>query len=84
MPTEIYYFSGTGNSLFAARALQQRLPGAVLIPIASLIGQKRVTAPASVVGFVFPVHALTIPVIVKRSIKKTDFSSAQYIFAVAT
>jgi len=33
MKTEIYYFSGTGNSLHVARELQKRLTGAMLIPV---------------------------------------------------
>jgi len=31
METEIYYFSGTGNLLFAARELQKRLPGSAIV-----------------------------------------------------
>jgi flavodoxin len=37
MGTEIYYFSGTGNSLYVARELQKRVPEAELIPIVSLL-----------------------------------------------
>jgi hypothetical protein len=33
MNAEIYYFSGTGNSLHVAKELQTRLPGARLAPI---------------------------------------------------
>ncbi len=84
MSTEIYYFSGTGNSLFAAKEVKKRLPDASLVPIVSLIDKPRVKTRGSRVGIVFPVHALTIPIIVKRFIKKADFSSAGYIFAVAT
>ncbi len=32
MKTEIYYFSGTGNSLFIAKEIQKRLPDAEIIP----------------------------------------------------
>jgi formate hydrogenlyase subunit 6/NADH:ubiquinone oxidoreductase subunit I/flavodoxin len=84
MSTEIYYFSGTGNSLFAARELQKRLQDAKLVPVASLIYKPEIKTAGSSVGIVFPVHALTIPIIVKRFIKKTDFGSANYIFAAAT
>ncbi len=84
MSTEIYYFSGTGNSLFVAKELAKRLPDANLVPIASLIDTPEVKASGSKVGIVFPVHALTIPIAVSRFIKKADFSSAGYIFAVAT
>lgn len=84
MNTEIYYFSGTGNSLFVARELQKRLPGSELKPIVSLVNEQEVKTSGSRVGIVFPVHALTIPIIVKKFIEKADFSSAEYIFAVAT
>ncbi len=84
MSTEIYYFSGTGNSLFAARELQKRLPDAKLLPIASLLGKKIIQTEAVTVGFVFPVHALTIPFAVKEFLAKADLASAGYLFTVAT
>jgi flavodoxin len=34
---EIYYFSGTGNSLYVAKELQKRIPESNLIPIVSLL-----------------------------------------------
>ena len=37
MSTEIYYFSGTGNSLHVAKELQKRMPETKLIPILSLV-----------------------------------------------
>ena len=33
MTIEIYYFSGTGNSLFIAQELKKRLPECSLVPI---------------------------------------------------
>lgn len=84
MSTEIYYFSGTGNSLYAARELQKRIPDTNLIPIVSLLDKDVIRTNGKSVGIVFPVHALTIPIAVKRFLKKTDMGSAEYIFAVAT
>jgi flavodoxin len=37
--TEIYYFSGTGNSLNVARELQKRIPKTDIIPIVSLLNK---------------------------------------------
>ncbi len=54
MSTEIYYFSGTGNSLHVAKELQQRLPAAALTPIVRLLPQDTIRAGADTVGFVFP------------------------------
>jgi len=36
MTTEIYYLSGTGNSLHVAKELQKRIADTELIPISSL------------------------------------------------
>ena len=84
MSTEIYYFSGTGNSLHVAQELQKRVPGAKLIPIVSLVREKSVTASAKTVGFVFPHYASSLPRIVHTFIEKLDLSSAGYLFAIAT
>ena len=84
MSTEIYYFSGTGNSLFIARELQSRLPDSMLIPIVSLLDMESIHTKGTTIGLVFPVHVLTIPIAVKRFIKKADFRSADYLFAIAT
>jgi flavodoxin len=36
---EIYYFTGSGNSLYVAKELQARIPGSDLIPIVSLLNK---------------------------------------------
>ncbi len=84
MSTEIYYFSGTGNSLHVAKELQKRIPETELIPIVSLLDKDVLKTSGQTLGFVFPVHALTIPVAVKKFLRKIDPTSAEYIFAVAT
>lgn len=84
MSIQIYYFSGTGNSLFVAQELQKRLPHAELIPIVSFFGKGKVKSAADTVGFVFPVHDFTLPIVVRQFIEKTDFSAATYLFAAAT
>ena len=84
MCTEIYYFSGTGNSLHVAEELEKQIPCTKLIPIVTLLDSKIIKSNAKTVGFVFPVHSLTIPIAVKKFLKKIDLTSAEYIFAVAT
>lgn len=84
MSTEIYYFSGTGNSFYVAKELQKRIPDAKLVPIVSILNNDVIKTNGKSVGIIFPVHALTIPIAVKRFLKKADMSSAEYIFAVAT
>jgi ferredoxin len=84
MSTEIYYFSGTGNSLHIARELQRRMPGTRLTPIVGLLDVEPVKTGAEAVGFVFPQYASMAPKIVEGFIKRLDLDSAKYIFAVAT
>lgn len=84
MSTEIYYFSGTGNSFYVARELQKRIPESILIPMVSLLHQDHIKTRTDSVGIIFPVHALTIPIAVKRFLKKVNLHSTKYIFAIAT
>jgi len=84
MDTELYYFSGTGNSLLVARELATRIPGACLVPIVQCLEHRNVRARGRAVGLVFPVHALTIPIVVRRFVERLDVGPADYLFAVAT
>lgn len=81
---EIYYFSGTGNSLHVAKELQKRIPGANLISIVNLLTKDGIETNGETVGFVFPIHGMTIPIPVKKFIKKLDLKSTKCIFAIAT
>jgi Pyruvate/2-oxoacid:ferredoxin oxidoreductase delta subunit len=82
--TDIYYFSGTGNSLHVARGLQTRIPDTRLVPIVGLLGEDTVKASAETVGLVFPQYASSTPKLVDRFIGKLDLGAAEYVFAVAT
>lgn len=73
---EIYYFSGTGNSLHVAKELQERIPETTLIPIVSLLNKESVNTDGETVGFVFPIHGMTIPIPVKTFLKKLTLQSA--------
>lgn len=84
MSTGIYYFSGTGNSLHAARELQKRLSASELIPIVRALRLGDIKTKADAVGFVFPNFCLTAPIPVHEFLQRTDLSSAQYLFAICT
>ena len=79
MNTEIYYFSGTGNSLHAARELRKRIPETELIPIVSLLDRNIIKTNADTVGFIFPIHLAMAPAPVIEFVKKMDLKSAEYI-----
>ena len=84
MSIDIYYYSGTGNSLYVAREFQKRIPEANLIPIIRLLSRGAIRTSADTVGFVFPNFCLTIPIPVYEFLHKADLASAGYIFAICT
>lgn len=84
MSADIYYFSGTGNSLHVAKELQKRIPEAKLKPIISLLDEKVIEIQAETVGFVFPVYLMSVPAPVRKFLKKLDLKGCRYVFAVAT
>lgn len=84
MSIEIYYYSGTGNSLHVAKELQKRIPEADLIPIISLLGNADIETKAETVGFVFPIYLMSIPAPVRKFLKRLDLKSVKYCFAIAT
>ena len=84
MSTQIYYFSGTGNSLHVAQELEKRLPDSDLVPIISVLKDAHIATTAETVGLVFPIHNLNAPIPVMRFLQRVDMESAKYIFAIAT
>ncbi len=86
MSAEIYYFSGTGNSLVVARDIAKKLNGE-MISISSVIDKKSITPLTDVVGIVFPVYYEPhggVPLIVRRFVKKLENIAGKYIFAICT
>ena len=84
MNTEIYYFSGTGNTFYVAKELQKRIKDSKLIPIVSLLKQEIIEIHGETMGFVFPLHGMTVPIPVKIFLKKIKLKSVEYIFSIAT
>ncbi len=84
MITEIYYFSGTGNSLHAAKEMSKRMQGAVLVPVVAALKKSSIETAGEVIGIVAPIHAFSLPLPVLEFIKKADFRSAKYVFILTT
>jgi len=78
----IYYFTGTGNSLYIARRLSELIDSAAVMPICKhTVADKT----ASVIGLVFPVYLWGLPEAVVRFIDSMDNCfDGKYIFAVAS
>lgn len=82
--TKIFYFSGTGNSLHLANQLSEQIEDSVALSIVSRLSQRTEESLSGSVGFVFPVHAFSMPGAVKEFIKSLTFDKDTYIFAIAT
>ena len=86
MTTEVYYFSGTGNSFAAAREIAIGL-GGDLLSIPAAVRKQRVELKADCVGIVFPAYLAQmhgIPLIVERFVGRLEGMEKKYMFAVAT
>jgi len=81
--TELYVFSGTGNSLATARQLGRRLD-AQLVSIPASMDRESVSTVADTVGLVFPVYHKSIPLIIKQFVEKLEVGPDAYLFAVCT
>ncbi len=84
MKTEIYYFTGTGNSLRIAKELKTNLSESELIPIVSSLAQNVIKTNANIVGMVFPIYAFDLPWMVEDFIKRLQFENKSYIFAISS
>src|SRR5664280_88847 len=84
MSIEVYYFSGTGNSLHVAKELQKRIPETNLLPIASFLNKGVIKTNGETIGIVFPIHLAMLPSPVMEFLKKLDLKSSNYILAIAT
>lgn len=82
MKTDIYLYSGTGNSLWTARRLSEELGDTTLHPV-SKIDDNTVEPQGEIVGFVFPVHIWGIPRKVVQFIDKLKADNSKYYFAAA-
>ncbi|HEX3001026.1 MAG TPA: EFR1 family ferrodoxin [Methanoregula sp.] len=85
MKTIIYYFTGTGNSLAAARTVAAVLGDCELVPIASLQNTPGDIVPAADrVGIVGPVYDFGLPTLVAEFARRLDLSKAGYSFGLLT
>lgn len=83
MTYTLYYFSGTGNTLYLAKQLSKTTK-ATLIPIASKKHQKTITPVTPTTGILFPVYYNDLPVLVKKFAQKLTGIENTTIFAVST
>ncbi len=76
----IYYFTGTGNALWAARELSRNIPEAEVHSILSV--SSRNLEKADILGLVFPVYMHRVPHIVADFVKRLPKTGYLYAAAV--
>jgi ferredoxin len=81
MDTTIFYYSGTGNSLWVARTLAERLGDSEVISISAWMKEKK-PVQSRVVGVVFPIHMWGVPSPIVRFINELKDIHPDYLFAV--
>lgn len=74
----IFYFTGTGNSLYAAKELDENI-----ISIPRIIKEEKLEFSADSIGIVCPVYGHEMPGMVKEFIRKASFET-DYLFVVLT
>lgn len=77
----IYYFSGTGNTLYLAKHLKDNCSYS-LIDL-SQITNKKIKLEGEV-GILFPIYAMGIPKIVQEFLENIQVGAITYLFAIAT
>ncbi|MDD2733556.1 MAG: EFR1 family ferrodoxin [Desulfuromonadaceae bacterium] len=82
MSTVIYYYTGTGNSLWTARTLAEKLGDTELVPMHRMNTGSN-ASEADAVGLVFPVHIWGIPSLVRNFLQTMEKRPGAYYFAVA-
>jgi ferredoxin len=85
MKSVIYYFTGTGNSLAAAKKIAASIGDCELMPIGSVMDSPGEIVPfAERVGIICPVYFSGLPAMVASFAGRLDPKGAEYVFAVVT
>lgn len=82
-PSSIYFFSGSGNSFFTARALAGEFQ-TDLFNMTKYLKEETVDVEGNDVGLVFPIYGGSLPKIVKEFVGKISDKSQKQFFAVCT
>jgi len=82
--SRIFWFSGTGNSLLAAKSLSAGLGGVRLTQITNETPSGAVGGKGEKVGFVFPSYYGNMPRAVRAFVEKLEIRADSYIFCVVT
>lgn len=83
MKTEVYYFTGTGNSLVVAKDIARETEGE-LVSIPEALSKGTIKVNTKVFVIVFPVYMWGIPLIIEKFIKSIENLHDKSIYAIVT
>jgi ferredoxin len=81
---KLFYFSGTGNSLYAAKRIRELLGEGDLAPMSVAPREGEIRIDDDAIGLVFPVYLHSIPRIVADFASRLSCGGRPYIFGLAT
>lgn len=82
MKGRIYYFTGTGNSMRAARVIARRLNDMEIISM-RVNPEEYPASDCDIVGFVYPVYHWTMPAPAAAFVEKLEINPHAYVFVIA-
>ncbi|KMT23257.1 EFR1 family ferrodoxin [Clostridium cylindrosporum] len=82
MSVKVYYFSSTGNSLYVAKRICEDLCEGEVFSASKLLKDKQFDINADVVGFIYPIHVGSVPIVLEEFLSKVNIEGNPYIFSV--
>ena len=80
----VFWFSGTGNSLYAAKRISEAVGGVPLVRITDASPDEPAGGTGAKVGFVFPSYYGNLPRAVRAFAEKVRIEPGSYVFTVVT
>lgn len=79
---KIYYFTSTGNCLYVAKKIKEKIENCELTSMAKALKNKDFNIEEEVVGLIYPIHCGSLPMVVEEFIENINVNRNSYIFAI--
>ncbi|MEG1481473.1 EFR1 family ferrodoxin [Clostridium sp.] len=77
---KIYYFTSTGNCLYAGKKFKESIDNVELINISNELDKEEIKCNSDIVGFIFPLHCFGLPIVACEFLKKLKLEGNPYVF----
>lgn len=79
---KIYYFTSTGNSLYVGKEIKKKINEVELISIKEAMKEKNFVCDSDIVGIIYPLHCMCLPIIVEEFLENLELKGNPYIFTI--